>query len=138
MTGLGVHTCLVLANEIQLEVWWATVVICSPYYNNKIHEKKLFFCLLTYLHKDVMSGSAAVILQWWGDRSECECQHAKDGRAERLKEPRSFLTLLTHYELVNPGTTLLLDFSLQEIINLALFKILLGGSSITEDQNQPR
>lgn len=55
-----------------------------------------------------------------------------------MKGPRSFLTLLAHYELMDPGTTLFLDFSFPEIVNLVLFKILLGGSSIIGDQTQPR
>lgn len=57
-----------------------------PNNNKNIHEKKLLFCLLTHLYKDVMPGSVTAIWQWWGEKPECESQHAEDGRAERLKE----------------------------------------------------
>lgn len=62
----------------------------------------------------------------------------KGWQSREMKGPRSFLTLLTHYEFINPGTTLFLDFSFPEIAKLVLFKIQLGGSSIIGDQTQPR
>lgn len=105
-------------------------------HTHKIHEKKLSFCLLTYLYnKDVTTGSVAAVLQWWGDEPECESQHAKDGKAERLKEPRSFLRCWPTNQSQNYSTSGLLII-LDNKPNTV--QVTLGGSLIIGDQNQPR
>ena len=91
---------------------------CSPYTNNKIHEENYFSCLLTYLHKDVINWKCgshfSMMGRWvWVWMSAC-IQDLDCFWGPRMSGPRLFLTWLTHYVFIKPGTTLFLDFSLPE------------------------
>lgn len=104
-----------------------------PNNNKNIHEKKLLFCLLTHL------------ILWWlevwqpfGNDEErslsVKVSMLRMAEQRDWRKPRSFPELLTHQ--INHFQNYSISGLLIEIINLVLFKLPLGGSSIIGDQNQ--